>query len=1409
MLLLALAFAWPRPALAEPLQQAAQVQCLHQATPPSPPAGGAVIAGKFDPTGSEPNVVVIPAGAKWQTGDCGTGAPTLLAHPVSIAVSGPPQPAALSFQDSQHDLYSPWGAINVAAGAPAPVLYPGHSEFTPTTATVEPPAYFAIATGSCRSCWLKDVPETLPPPISPKSNGAFWGDLSGATLSGATFSPIDNLSGVPLSKVNLSNAKLDGVKGLSGANLSQANLSGADLTGTDLSTADLTGAKLTGASLSGVNLSGVRGLNAADLSGASLARVNLSGLELYGSNLSGADLSRANLSSANAYSVNLSNANLSGADLSAAGLQGANLNSANLSGANLGEAHLECLHAYQNEDGTFGCLDGQSDLRGANLQNAVGLNTARLLGAMLSGAQGLQGSNLSGADLRVSDASKADLSDADLSQADLTGVNLEQADLSGAKLVGTKGLAPGVMRANLTGTKLSRAKLHGTDLHGAELANAALTSADLSGANLAGANLSNATLTSADLTGANLQQTDLRQATLTSANLTGANLQQANLTAATMPSLDLSDQNLSGAILTGANLHQANLSQASLGGATLTGVDLSGANLTGTPGFSRSDLAGKDLSGANLSGASGLAKAALNNVNLSGAKLTQTNLSGANLDSANLAGTDLSGSNLSGASLRDAKLTQTQVSGTDFDGAAMEGTQTVKLQFEAPPSFSGISMGQTDSGCTLIKDTDLSTATFTMNGLSGVCLINSPLLPGSTVRLDAVANLWQKGFYNVDLSHATFVVDASNRSALAGKDLSQIHLSGSAFVGWPVDLSGAHLEEAILDDTTLDLADLAGAYLQRVHAPGASFRGASLAAHGSGSAADFGGSTTNLQGAIFVDANVSGANFSSANLSGAVFSRALAVGTDFNGVIATNASYTGAHIYGNGQAFDNATDLQGVDFNNAVLAGDISQGGGFDLTHTDLTGATFDNVQCIGCNFTGSTLDDASFSSAYLIGAVFSGAKLQGTNLYDAWLYCGNLNDSRCDGDSGLEWQLALGFGEASGPVRFLSTDLTGVSLQDVKICPNGQPPTADGCVGSQLLADQAGAPPIPAACSSAAFDACPTATSEVFDASQIQGRLLSVASRTPATWSTTLTNAPGYAVAFDDGTVRSVGDSVKILAGSPGKTCQGASQTCGDGGPASQALLGTPAGLAVGRDGSLYIADSSLHRVRKIDSSGTISTVAGGAESATTLEGPYAVWINPLGQLFIADGRHGLRQADRDGTLSTVHGTDAYDVRGVVGDASGSLYVATRNPDHIVEVKLSSGQASEVVGTGTSGYNGNTDSLTGLLLPGTSVQINAPGGLSVDLQGNILFADTGNHLVRAYVPSSGSVIDDLGGVTPGDGVTQAGCTWADQTRLDAPAGVTATAGAMLVVADTGNQRVLMLGPSPLDETSPPVCPNS
>jgi hypothetical protein len=147
-------------------------------------------------------------------------------------------------------------------------------------------------------------------------------------------------------------------------------------------------------------------------------------------------------------------------------------------------------------------------------------------------------------------------------------------------------------------------------------------------------------------------------------------------------------------------------------------------------------------------------------------------------------------------------------------------------------------------------------------------------------------------------------------------------------------------------------------------------------------------------------------------------------------------------------------------------------------------------------------------------------------------------------------------------------------------------------------------------------------------------------------------------------------------------------------------------------------------------------------------------------------------------------------------------LYAGTNNPDYIVAVDRDNGRGTPVVGTGTSGYNGNTTRL-GTLAPGTSVQVDNPRGLSIGLDGNVLFADTGNNLIRAYVPSSKHVIDALAGVVSKD-VPQEGFNgdghFADKTELDRPRAVTPWRSGLIAIADSGSKRVRQFGPSPLDE---------
>jgi uncharacterized protein YjbI with pentapeptide repeats len=1064
---------------------------------------------------------------------------------------------------------------------------------------------------------------------------------------------------------------------------------------------------------------------------------------------------------------------------------------------------------------------------------AFDLSYAHLNNVELRGQASGEVQPISFANWNLSHATVASASDlgglifsgANLSNAVVVDTPLDYANLQGANLSG----------AILTGSSMTHANLSGANLSGSHPAQVDFTSANLSGANLSGAGFYGTTVTSANLTSADLSGIDFTQFTtgLSSATLTGVNLSSSNLTGWDLSNVDLSGAKFLNATLTNAKLVSANLS----------GADLSGTDLTLTP------LVAANLSGANLSG-----------VNLNLTQLAGADLSGANLSGANLSGTTLTSAKLQALNPTSATPTPLIVDGTQFDKADLRGAQLGGFQFNTPPTFNDITVGVDDSGaCTAFQNVDLRASNLTLEPVLPGCE-TSPLLPGSTVPLD-LASGWIQQEVDVNLTSARFAVDAANRSSLSKQNMQGINLSGVAFVGWPVDLTGANLSSANLANARLPGAVLTGALLQNVKASGASFRGATLAGTAAAQCqststdqgACFSGSNTDLTNADFAGADMSFASFSSANLGGASFEGALADSPDFNGVRAVNARFTGAHIQDDSsKAFDNANDLSGTDFTGAVLVGDRSVGGGFNLTKTNLQGAHFEYVQCIGCNFASSDLDDVTFSYAYLMGAVFSNATMQGADMTNTWLHCADSGNSQCqksqDSPPMWSWPLVLGQNDLSGDISFTTTDFTGVSGQLPRYCPDGTsdwtpdadqinntttPPTVSGVCTGHLQPNAAWSFPV---CSAAGSDPCPTATAQLFDTSVLPGKLLSLAPLAPPVWSTTLPDSSGYAIGMDDHTVRVVGGSdPHILAGSSRRACAEATQACGDGGSASQALLGNPAGLAVGLDGSVYIADSAMHRVRRIDPSGFITTIAGsgqacatarpgasdcgngGAATVAQLLGPYGVYVDPMANLVIADGAAGLRQVGSDGTLSLVAGTNAYNLQSVVGDAAGYLFAAAHNPDYLIQVN-SSGTVSIAVGTGTSGYNGNTDSSGYILLDGNQVQISDPDGLSVDGNGNILFADTGNNMVRGYVPQSQHLMDPLGGcVTYANANDQIGepqggnngvGQWSDQIELSGPVGLTTASGALLVVADAGNQQLVLLGPSP-DPTAPPACTSS
>jgi len=204
-----------------------------------------------------------------------------------------------------------------------------------------------------------------------------------------------------------------------------------------------------------------------------------------------------------------------------------------------------------------------------------------------------------------------------------------------------------------------------------------------------------------------------------------------------------------------------------------------------------------------------------------------------------------------------------------------------------------------------------------------------------------------------------------------------------------------------------------------------------------------------------------------------------------------------------------------------------------------------------------------------------------------------------------------------------------------------------------------------------------------------------------------------------------------------------------GDGGPAQLAVLADPRGIAVDRFGNIVVADTGNHRIRKVDRSGVISTIAGtgrqgfsgdgSSAAAADLNTPMGLAIDTEGNVFVADaGNDRVRRISPSGVIDTVAGTvkGSFSGDGAAATAarlrfpvsvaiapSGSLYIADSDNNRIRKVDLRN-NISTVAGTGESGYGGDAG-------PAKGGKLNRPVGVAVDSSGALYIADAGNNRVR------------------------------------------------------------------------------
>jgi sugar lactone lactonase YvrE len=200
--------------------------------------------------------------------------------------------------------------------------------------------------------------------------------------------------------------------------------------------------------------------------------------------------------------------------------------------------------------------------------------------------------------------------------------------------------------------------------------------------------------------------------------------------------------------------------------------------------------------------------------------------------------------------------------------------------------------------------------------------------------------------------------------------------------------------------------------------------------------------------------------------------------------------------------------------------------------------------------------------------------------------------------------------------------------------------------------------------------------------------------------------------------------------------------------GPATAAVLGSPNGLAIDAADNLYIADTVWHCVRKVDATGTITTVAGLpgtpgnagdglVATSARLKGPGGLAVDSGGNLYIADSlNHCVRKvAAGTGIFSTVLGTagtagsganQLYTPTGLAVDRQDNLYIADSQNFRIRRVDAGTGAVTTYAGTGTTGAWGGVNGDGGAA---TSATLYQPSGLAFDRQGNLYIAGTGDNL--------------------------------------------------------------------------------
>jgi uncharacterized protein (TIGR03437 family) len=267
-----------------------------------------------------------------------------------------------------------------------------------------------------------------------------------------------------------------------------------------------------------------------------------------------------------------------------------------------------------------------------------------------------------------------------------------------------------------------------------------------------------------------------------------------------------------------------------------------------------------------------------------------------------------------------------------------------------------------------------------------------------------------------------------------------------------------------------------------------------------------------------------------------------------------------------------------------------------------------------------------------------------------------------------------------------------------------------------------------------------------------------------------------------------------------------------GDNGQATNAFLNGPSGVAIDTAGNIYIADTGDHLIRRVDTSGIITTIAGtngspgfsgdgGPAKSAKLHSPSGVAVDAAGNVYIADtSNNRIRKVDTSGNIATFAGStntfnsgvgdgglatacNLYLPKGVAVDASGNVYIADFGNNRVRKVGTN-GIIATVAG---NGFTANQVGNTGDGGAATSGSV-TPFNIALNSAGDIFIADSQDNLIRKVTASSGNISTVAGyiGFTgySGDGSS------ALQATLMNPEGVAVDAAGNIFIADTGNDVI-------------------